>query len=390
MTEKEATATEYVEFHRKYQPRVWDDFVGQEAVIAELKEDIIKNRHVQGRLFCGDAGRGKSSMARVFVKAMNCENRAPDSADPCLICDSCLRFDADPSQMMTTVVASVESGVDNVRTIVANGSVKRFAKAPFIVIDECHALSQPAWDAFLDYLENKDFQDTSPIIFCTTDKHKIKKDSINSRVKEYDFERIPSKTLEGYVQRIAEREGVEVSPEGLEWIARRAGGSARFALKYMEEYLRNPGLYSSRESAVTLLLRACLWGSIKQLNSALEQATETDSLADATEQAITLLLKYMSYVAKAEDVSNDELPFYDIPDQNLALDIMKQNIPPALALYLVQIFKQDFQGYWNVKDDSVIFSATWYNATYEVYKHKASLKKAKQPAGTQPQEGEHR
>jgi hypothetical protein len=158
----------------------------------------------------------------------------------------------------------------------------------------------------------------------------------------------------------------------------------------MEEYLRNPGLYSSRESAVTLLLRACLWGSIKKLNSALEQAKETDSLADATEQAITLLLKYMSYVAKAEDVSNDELPFYDIPDQNLALDIMKQNIPPALALYLVQIFKQDFQGYWNVKDDSVIFSATWYNATYEVYKHKASLKKAKQPAGTQPQEGEHR
>ena len=376
----EATTVEYVEFHRKYQPRVWSDFVGQEKIISELQQDIIQGRRVQGRLFCGEAGTGKSSMVRVFVKAMNCEGRAPDSADPCLACESCLLFDADPSEMMTNVIAAVVSGVDNVRTIVANGTVKRFAKAPFIVIDECHALSDQAWDAFLDYLENKDSQETTPVIFCTTERHKVKKKSIQSRVKTYDFEKIPSKTLEGYVQRIADSEGVHVSPEGLRWCARRAGGSARFALKYLEEYLRNPGLYSGNESATTMLLRACASGNAKKLPEALKHACEVESLADATERAIDQILKYVSYLAGA-DVSKDELPFYDIPDQDLGLQYMKKSIPSGLALDLALMFKKDFQGYWNVKDDTIIFSATWYAATYEVYKYKKSKKSAPQLEG---------
>ena len=161
----ETQPTEYVEFHRKYQPRVWDDFIGQEHIVAPLKRDIIENRRVQGRLFRGAAGTGKSSMVKVFTKAMNCEGRPADSADPCLVCDSCVRFDAEENGGMYYFVGSVTSGVDDVRAIVNAGRVKQMMKAPYIIMDECHALSKFAWDAFLAYLENKDDMDSVPIIF---------------------------------------------------------------------------------------------------------------------------------------------------------------------------------------------------------------------------------
>lgn len=124
----------YTEFHRKYQPKIWDDFIGQDEIVAQLKRDIIEGRHVQGRLFQGKAGTGKSSTVKVFTKALNCENRPEGSADPCLVCESCVRFDNEKHGGMAYFVASEAGGVDKVRSIIQSGSIKQMMKAPLSLL----------------------------------------------------------------------------------------------------------------------------------------------------------------------------------------------------------------------------------------------------------------
>lgn len=362
----QAQPTEYVEFHRKYQPRVWDDFIGQEHIVAPLKRDIIENRRVQGRLFRGAAGTGKSSMVKVFTKAMNCEGRPADSADPCLVCDSCVRFDAEENGGMYYFVGSVTSGVDDVRAIVNAGRVKQMMKAPYIIMDECHALSKFAWDAFLAYLENKDDMDSVPIIFCTTEAGGIKA-SISTRVQEYKFRNIPVPVLEQYVKDIARREGVEITDNGASWCARAAQGSARGALKRLEEYLRNPDLYSVDESFATVLMREFILGDVPKLHKALESVKQIDSaLRDGTELAMNQLRHYIARQNKAT-VSLGDLPFADLPKQNVGLSRMEQNLPSDKAMKVLKRMAATFHGFWNTTDENIIFEILWIDLTVRMH-----------------------
>jgi DNA polymerase III, gamma/tau subunits len=364
----ETQPTEYVEFHRKYQPRVWDDFIGQEHIVAPLKRDIIENRRVQGRLFRGAAGTGKSSMVKVFTKAMNCEGRPADSADPCLACDSCVRFDAEENGGMYYFVGSVTSGVEDVRAIVNAGRVKQMMKAPYIIMDECHALSKFAWDAFLAYLENKDDMDSVPIIFCTTEAGGIKA-SISTRVQEYKFRNIPVPVLEQYVKDIADREGVEITDNGAAWCARAAQGSARGALKRLEEYLRNPDLYSVDESFATVLMREFVLGDIPKIHKALESVKQIDSaLRDGTELAMNQLRHYIARQNKAT-VSLGDLPFADLPKQDVGLAMMENNLPSDTAMKVLKLMAETFHGFWNTTDENIIFEILWLDLTVRMHKH---------------------
>ena len=373
---------EYVEFHRKYQPRVWGDFVGQEEIIAQLKEDIIKNRRVQGRLLRGKPGVGKSSIVKVFTKAMNCTGRPADSADPCLTCDACLAFDASANGGMNHFVAALKSGVEDTRRIVSNGSVKQMQKAPFIIIDECHALSEPAWNAFLPYLENKDSADYVPIFFCTTKMNGIK-DEIITRVQEYRLKNIPVATLEKYVRDIAAREHKEISDSGAAWCARAAKGSARGALKKLEEYLRNPDMYSGTESTATSLLRCLIYGDIIRIHEALEDAKEHEaSLRDGTEEVMSQLRHYITWVYGAT-VSNADLPFADLPKQDIGLQEMRRHLPPDMAMKLLKTLERSFQGFWNTSDENIIFEILWIDVTMRM----RSVITAKQSQAKAPQGG---
>lgn len=370
----ETQPTEYVEFHRKYQPRVWDDFIGQEHIVAPLKRDIIENRRVQGRLFRGAAGTGKSSMVKVFTKAMNCEGRPADSADPCLVCDSCIRFDAEENGGMYYFVGSVTSGVEDVRAIVNAGRVKQMMKAPYIIMDECHALSKFAWDAFLAYLENKDDMDSVPIIFCTTEAGGIKA-SISTRVQEYKFRNIPVPVLEQYVKDIAEREGVEITDNGAAWCARAAQGSARGALKRLEEYLRNPDLYSVDESFATVLMREFVLGDIPKIHKALESVKQIDSaLRDGTELAMNQLRHYIAWKNKAT-VSLGDLPFADLPKQDVGLAMMENNLPSDTAMKVLKLMAETFHGFWNTTDENIIFEILWLDLTVRMHKHLKDMEK---------------
>lgn len=370
----ETQPTEYVEFHRKYQPRVWDDFIGQEHIVAPLKRDIIENRRVQGRLFRGAAGTGKSSMVKVFTKAMNCEGRPADSADPCLVCDSCVRFDAEENGGMYYFVGSVTSGVEDVRAIVNAGRVKQMMKAPYIIMDECHALSKFAWDAFLAYLENKDDMDSVPIIFCTTEAGGIKA-SISTRVQEYKFRNIPVPVLEQYVKDIAEREGVEITDNGAAWCARAAQGSARGALKRLEEYLRNPDLYSVDESFATVLMREFVLGDIPKIHKALESVKQIDSaLRDGTELAMNQLRHYIAWKNKAT-VSLGDLPFADLPKQDVGLAMMENNLPSDTAMKVLKLMAETFHGFWNTTDENIIFEILWLDLTVRMHKHLKDMEK---------------
>lgn len=357
-----AQESEYMELHRKYQPRAWGDFVGQDEIVTELKKHVIMGKHVQGRLFQGKAGTGKSSMVRVFTKAMNCTGRPEDSADPCMVCDSCLTFDANEDGGMTYFNASGLEGVEAVRQIISSGRIQQNIKHPFIVIDECHALSPQAWRVFLSYLDNKDDLNLTPIIFCTTDYRRIT-EPIDTRVQTYKFKNIKLATLKQYIRKIAAAEELDITDAGVDWCAKNAGGSARGALKRIEEYMRNPDIYNQDESAATLLLRGLVLADLKKLSVELESLGEIDgALRDSTETSITLLTNYLMFCDKA-DIDKSELPFYDISKQELALNTMGQKLSIDLLIRVLAILTSTFEGYASFSDEALIFKIAWVRAT---------------------------
>lgn len=365
----------YTEFHRKYQPKIWDDFIGQDEIVAQLKRDIIEGRHVQGRLFQGKAGTGKSSTVKVFTKALNCENRPEGSADPCLVCESCVRFDNEKHGGMAYFVASEAGGVDKVRSIIQSGSIKQMMKAPFIIIDECHALSDQAWDALLAYLENKEGLETVPIIFCTTEMNKVK-ETIVTRVQSYNFKNIPVSTLEEYLYKVARVEGVELTSTGASWCARNAKGSARGALKCLEEYLRNPNMYDANEGVATSLLKYAIYGNLSGLYNGLERAKDiSGALRAGTEEAMVLMTNYTFKLGKAQ-VPMDKLPFYDLQKQTFALHEMSKRVPEQVALEIIEMFQRVFKGIWNASDENDIFTIAWLKATLRMRAHLDTLNPA--------------
>lgn len=357
-----AQESEYMELHRKYQPRTWDDFVGQDEIVAVLKQHVIMGKHVQGRLFQGKAGTGKSSMVRVFTKAMNCSGRPEDSADPCMVCDSCLTFDANEDGGMAYFNASDLDGVEAVRQIISSGRIQQNIKRPFIVIDECHALSPQAWRVFLSYLDNKDDLNLTPIIFCTTDYRRIT-EPIDTRVQTYKFKNIKLATLKQYIRKIAAAEELDITDAGVDWCAKNAGGSARGALKRIEEYMRNPDIYNQEESTATLLLRNLVLGNLKKLSVELESLGEIDgALRSGTETSIALLTNYLMFCDNAE-IDDSELPFDDIAKRELAINRMGQTLSIDLLMQVLAILTSAFEGYVSFSDEELIFKIAWVRAT---------------------------
>lgn len=370
----ETKNTPYIEFHRKYQPETWDDFIGQDKVINQLKIDVIGNRHVQGRMFEGTAGTGKTSIALVLAKALNCTGRPKDSADPCQKCEWCKTVQTAKLGAINYFNASRAGGIEVAREIVTLGTVKQALGAPFIIVDECHGLTSAAWGVFYDYLENKENTPRAPIIFCTTENPRID-DAIRSRLQWYKFNNIRQQTLEDWLQDIAGQEGITITDNGIRWCAQNAGGSARMALTRLEEYLRNPDQYDADESTSTALMRGMVQGELKSIGEAIDKAAETPgALRAATEEAVRQLT---SYVLKrgGGNVESGKLPFRDLADQDAMLADMGRVFNPQVTFTIQEIFENRLKGLWNVSDEVTLYASAWTRATWYACHYRKELKK---------------
>ena len=220
----------YQALYRRYRPARFDDFVGQEAVIKTLRSQVMSGRIAHAYLFCGTRGTGKTSTAKVFARAVNCEN--PDRGEPCGECSACRALSAESSLDILEIDAASNNGVDEIRDL--REKVKyppQNGRYRVYIIDEVHMLSQGAFNALLKTLE----EPPSYVVFilATTEPQKLPA-TILSRCQRFDFGRIPSHQIVERLRVALEEGGLAAEEAALARIARAAEGGMRDAWSIMD------------------------------------------------------------------------------------------------------------------------------------------------------------
>lgn len=223
---------------RKYRPTTFNSVVGQEHITSTLKNAIKSGQIAQSFLFCGPRGVGKTTCARIFAKALNCQHLTADF-EPCNECDSCKAYNESASFNVYELDAASNNSVEDIRSLVEQVRIApQGAKYKVYVIDEVHMLSSSAFNAFLKTLEEPPAY--AKFILATTEKHKIIP-TILSRCQVYDFKRINDNDIIKHLQYVAKSENVEAEEEALRVIAAKADGALRDALSIFDQIVSFSG-----------------------------------------------------------------------------------------------------------------------------------------------------
>lgn len=221
----------YTALYRKYRPDNFDEAKGQDHIVTVLKNQICSNRVGHAYLFCGTRGTGKTSIAKVFAKAVNCE--APVDGNPCNECRTCRSIKAQTSMNVIEIDAASNNGVDNIREIVEEVRYSPTeGRYKVYIIDEVHMLSPGAFNALLKTLEEP--PEYVVFILATTEAHKIPI-TIMSRCQRYDFKRIPAELIAEHLKQLTVAEGVAVEEKALRYIAGKADGAFRDAISLLDQ-----------------------------------------------------------------------------------------------------------------------------------------------------------
>lgn len=221
----------YTALYRKFRPAEFEDVKGQDHIVTTLKNQIKSGRIGHAYLFCGTRGTGKTTVAKIFARAVNCEH--PVGGSPCGECDMCRNIAAGTYMNVVEIDAASNNGVDNIRSIreeveyrPAQGRYKVY------IIDEVHMLSIGAFNALLKTLEEP--PEYVIFILATTEVHKIPI-TILSRCQRYDFRRITIDTIAARLNELMKKEEVEVEERAIRYIAKAADGSMRDALSLLDQ-----------------------------------------------------------------------------------------------------------------------------------------------------------
>jgi DNA polymerase III subunit gamma/tau len=223
---------------RKYRPQRFDEVVGQEATTQTLKNAIRNKQLAHSFLFCGSRGIGKTTIARIFAKTINCKDLQSDG-EACNQCDSCLSFNNHASFNIIELDAASKNSVDDIRELIEQVQyAPQNAEYKVFIIDEVHMLSQSAFNAFLKTLEEPPAY--AKFILATTEKHKILP-TILSRCQIYDFKRISIEDIQNHLKKIAVKESIEADDNSLNLIAQKADGGLRDALSMFDRLVSMNG-----------------------------------------------------------------------------------------------------------------------------------------------------
>lgn len=221
----------YQALYRKYRPQLFEDVVGQKVIIKTLSNSILNNKISHAYLFTGPRGTGKTSIAKIFAKIINCENL--NGIDPCNNCVNCTQINTKQSTDIIEIDAASNNGVDEIRELRDKVSlVPSFGKYKVYIIDEVHMLTTAAFNALLKTLE----EPPKHIIFilATTEPHKIPQ-TILSRCQRFDFKKISISDIKSRIKKISELENISIDDDAIELIAKLSDGGMRDALGLLDQ-----------------------------------------------------------------------------------------------------------------------------------------------------------
>lgn len=238
--------------YRTYRPQNFKQIIGQDIIKSTLQNAIIHNRTVHSYLFSGPRGTGKTTMSRIFAKALNCLNRPQDSAEPCNTCTNCLAIQDNSFIDLIEIDAASNRGIDEIRSL---KEAVRFAPSQkngykIYIIDESHMLTKDASNALLKTLEEP--PKNTIFILATTDAHKMIP-TILSRVQKFDFKPLSSAELKKKILFITESEKITIDDSVINQIILQAMGGARDAESILGKLMAGQSTHITQEFAATIL-----------------------------------------------------------------------------------------------------------------------------------------
>ncbi len=276
----------YTVLARRFRPNTFDEVIGQDHVAQALRNAIRSGRVAHAYLFTGARGVGKTSMARILAKALNC----PEASDgiPCNQCDICRQISTGKDIDVLEIDGASNRGIDDVRSLRSNVNVKSMHSAHKIyIIDEVHMLTKEAFNALLKTLEEP--PSNVMFVFCTTEPNKLP-DTILSRCQRFDFGTIATTNIASRLKQIAQAEGRVVTDAALEMVARRAAGSMRDSQSLFDQLLAF-GEENIAETDVHRLLGTASDERLLEIVSALaerHQGAALESFAAALDEGVQL------------------------------------------------------------------------------------------------------
>ena len=335
-----------ISLYRKYRPQTFSDVIGQKHIVQTLANSIISDRIGHAYLFTGPRGTGKTTLARIFARAVNCVN--PQGANPCLKCDICKNITEGRSLDIFEIDAASNTGVDNIRELRENVKFPpSHAKFKVYIIDEVHMLSTGAFNALLKTLE----EPPAHVIFilATTEIHKVP-ETIISRCQRYDFTRLSLEHIIEKLSTIASSEHISIEKEALEMIAVASEGGMRDAESLFAQVI------AFEDKNITGAKVEELLGTTKRQSL---EALATHLFSKNTTEAIALINQlsqdgydldvfnksFLNYLRQIMLVSVDEklaklFSFELTSEQSQALLLQAKGKSPQEILFVVQCFTE--------------------------------------------------